>query len=87
MWTKEGRELVFFDADFDNLYVVAVPLGDTPSFGAPEQLFDSPIRTGTGNLSVITNDGQRFLANERPLVDRSEQSASLIQNWTRILER
>lgn len=30
---------------------------------------------------------ERFLANERPLVNRGEQSASLIQNWTPILER
>jgi Tol biopolymer transport system component len=87
MWTRGGRELVFFDADFDNLFAVEVTGDDSPSFGTPELLFASPIRTGTGTLTAITEDGQRFLANERPLVDRSGQSASLIQNWTRIVER
>ena len=87
IWTKEGRELVFFDEEADDVYAVAVTLGDSPAFGAPERMFMSPIRTGTGNLATMTRDGERFLAAERPLVDRSEQSASLIQNWTRILER
>ncbi len=87
MWTREGRELVFFDADADDVYAVEVGGGDTPSFGAPERLFVSTIRTGTGNLSVMSDDGQRFLAVERPLVDRSEQSASLILNWRRMVER
>jgi hypothetical protein len=87
MWTKGGRELVFFDPDFDNVYAVEVREGDTPSFGAPQMLFASPVRTGTGNLTAITDDGQRFLATERPLLDRSKQSASLILNWTRIVER
>ena len=87
MWTRNGRELIFFDAEDYDVYAVEVTGEDTPSFGAPEALFVSTIRTGTGNLTAVTPDGERFLSNERPPADRSEQSASLTQNWTRILER
>lgn len=87
MWKGDGSELVFFDAEGYDLYAVEITGEHTPSFGAPEPLFVSTIRTGTGTLSEMTADGERFVFCERPLVDRADQSANLIQNWTRILER
>jgi serine/threonine-protein kinase len=86
-WTRNGEELIFLDAGTFDLYAVAVTGDDSPSFGTPERLFRSVTRSGTGNLTAVAGDGERFLANERAMVDGSGQSAGLIQNWTRILER
>ena len=87
IWTRNGRELLFHISGTDDLYAVEVAGDVTPSFGTPQRLMTSATRGGQGVLTVATGDGERILSNERAPAEGSAQSAGLIQNWTRILER
>jgi Tol biopolymer transport system component len=86
-WTPDGKALIYVGAVDDNLYRVEFTDENGLSFGTPTTLFATPTKPGTGSIFDISQDGQRLLINERLPVDRSHQGASLIQNWTRILER
>jgi serine/threonine protein kinase len=85
VWRPDGKELYYLR----NGLVMAVPVtGDSSlSFGRPTGLFGvSRPTTGNSDYSA-TADGERFLTNELPPADPSEISATLIQNWTRAIER
>jgi len=86
-WTRGGREPIFLEDDGDDFWSVEVTGDSSLSFSTPRPLFAASVKSGTGIMSDMTTDGERFLANERPAMDRNKQGASLIQNWTRLLDR
>jgi Tol biopolymer transport system component len=86
-WTADGKALIYMGGLTEEFYRVEVSHESGPSFGAPVRLFAGPTKPGTGSVFVIARDGQSLLLNERLPMDRSNHGASLIQNWTRILER
>ena len=86
-WTADGRELLFMSVGETTVWTVSVSGDTSPRFGTPRELYPIAPKSGTGRLFSVAADGQRLLVNERLPMDRNDQGASLVQNWTRILER
>jgi dipeptidyl aminopeptidase/acylaminoacyl peptidase len=85
-WTRGGREIVFQARD-GKLMAVEVTLEPTFSAASPTVLFDPRARRiGFGRQYDVTPDGSRFIVN-RPIEPAGAESLSLVENWTRLLER
>jgi serine/threonine protein kinase/WD40 repeat protein len=84
-WRANGRELYYLN----DATVVAVPVTgeQTFSFGTPKTLFNVNLKSSSGAVYAVSEDGQRVLTNELPPADPSEIGARLIQNWTAALDR
>jgi Tol biopolymer transport system component len=78
-WSDDGRELLYYRDGT----VLAVPVtpGTEFSFGKPQVLFPVTVKSGQGNVMLVTDRGQRILTNELPPVDPGKSGARLIQNW------
>ncbi len=82
-WRRDGRELLYIAKDGRSLMSVAVTPGDPLVFGEPQLLFRLPV---TAREIVETPDHDKFvLAVARDEVAHS--SATVIVNWTKLLER
>jgi eukaryotic-like serine/threonine-protein kinase len=82
-WRWDGRELLYVARDGRSLMSVSVTPGDPPAFGEPRLLFRLPITAGE---IVATPDHNKFVLS----VARDEvahSSATVIVNWTKLLER
>jgi hypothetical protein len=84
-WTRGGREIIFSTADDGTLMAVEVTLEPTFSAGVPQALFDARVGLG-GQRYDVTPDGNRFLVSQ-PMEQPGEEPLTLVQNWTRELER
>jgi hypothetical protein len=84
VWGGDGTELYFVGAD-EVIMSVDVSTATSFSFGTPKPLFATNTKASTGARFVVSQDGQRFLTNDRPPVDPGKIGARLIQNWTALL--
>jgi dipeptidyl aminopeptidase/acylaminoacyl peptidase len=84
-WSADGRELFYRDVDV--IMSVQVTGDSTLSFSTPERVLASEGKGSTAPEYALTPDGQRILTNERLPVDPKNMGASLIQNWTALLDR
>lgn len=82
-WRRDGRELLYMVRDGRSLMSVAVTPGDPPAFGEPQQVFRLPV---TAREIVELTDHDKFvlaLASD----EVAHSSATVIVNWTKLLEK
>jgi Tol biopolymer transport system component len=80
-WRADGRELYYLSEDRK---LMAVSVGQGPSFGVPELLFQTravPGVTGFRTHYVPSRDGKRFLINTEG-GDTSRIPITVVLNWT-----
>jgi eukaryotic-like serine/threonine-protein kinase len=84
-WRPDGREIYYLSEDRK---LMAVSVGDGPSFGIPKTLFQTHARGGvTANRThyVPSRDGQRFLVNMA--TDAVAAPITVVLNWTATLKK
>jgi Tol biopolymer transport system component len=79
-WSRDGRELLFFDGD---VRAMEIETGPTMRAGAPRRLFTPP--AGVVGFGV-TPDHQRFLVSE-PIGAGDASAIGLDLNWAAALEK
>ena len=84
-WSSSGREIFYWTEDE---HLISVPVEDSQEFqaGPPQRLFKTAIRTAPGMQYDVARDAKRFLLNV-PLQEPEVAPITLVQNWTRLLER
>jgi len=84
-WGAGDRELVFQTLDYK---LMAVDVKLTPQFSAavPRPLIDPRLRQTNGVHYALAPDGKRILVN-RSLEQAAALPVTLVQNWTRTLEK
>ncbi len=84
-WSSSGREIFYWTEDE---HLIAVPVEESAEFqtGPPQRLFKKALRTAPGMQYDVAPDGQRFLLNV-PFQEAEMAPITLVQNWTRLLER
>ena len=85
-WSSDGRELFYLSNDGKMMSVPVTPaLAGVKEFGAPRELFTSPIARPNPTLDQysVTRDGQRFLF-IRPQKDQDSGIApiTVVVNWS-----
>ena len=84
-WRGDGRELYYLSEDRT---LMAVAVGDGPTFGVPKPLFQTRVAAGvTANRThyVPSSDGQRFLVNVAS--DAVTSPITVVLNWTSLLPK
>jgi Tol biopolymer transport system component len=79
-WRDDGRTLYYYRRG--RLYGVPVTTDPGFSLGTPTPVYGMNPRSGQGANLVVTDNGERMLANELPPVDPAKAGARLIQNWS-----
>ncbi|HVS33058.1 MAG TPA: protein kinase [Thermoanaerobaculia bacterium] len=84
-WSPSGREIFYWTEDHQ---LISVPVENSAEFqtGPPQRLFKRSLRTAPGVQYDVAPDGKRFLLNV-PLQQAEVAPITLVQNWTRLLER
>jgi eukaryotic-like serine/threonine-protein kinase len=85
-WRADGRELYYLSLDSK---LMVVPVGPGPSFGAPQQLFQTRVPRNANVFRthyVPSRDGQRFLINTL-VADLPPVSITVVLNWTAGLKK
>lgn len=84
-WSSSGSEIFYWD---ENDQLVAVPVESSPEFraGVPQPLFKEALKTAPGMQYDVAPDGKRFLLNV-PNEQTEAVPITIVQNWTRMLER
>ncbi len=86
VWSRDGSELFFVSSD-NRLMAVDVAAGDAFVAGTPEPLFPISLKGSQGSPFDVSPDGQRILLNALALTDTSNLGATLVLNWSQILQR
>ena len=84
--TPLAREIYYLS---ENRKLMAVPVGDGPSFGIPKPLFQTRVPAGINQLRtnyVPSRDGQRFLINTLT-GDPVPTPITVVLNWTAGLKK
>jgi Tol biopolymer transport system component len=78
LWSRDGTE-IFFDV---GTRVMSVPVRTSPTFeaGAPQLLFEAPIRGDSGVQFDAAADGKKFLV-DADVTESAEAPITLVQNW------
>jgi len=85
MWRSDDREIFYLrDA---GIAAVSVEPGPNFSFGTPEVLFSTIVRSAQRAGYSVSKDGGQILVNELPPADANKTGARLIQNWPAALVR
>ena len=82
-WRRDQREL-FYIAPDRALVAVAVEKGESPSFGAPQQLFRAPMAGGPDDARdyyATAADGGRFLL-DSAFGDGNDTAITVVVNWS-----
>ena len=83
VWRNDGKELFYFGGRGSNSIVaVTVETGATFRAGAPQALFQAPLRnlSSSRTVFVLSPDGQRILANQ--LLEESIRTPiTVVANW------
>jgi hypothetical protein len=80
-WRADGREIYYLSEDRK---LMAVSVGEGPSFGVPKQLFQTQVPAGVSPLRthyVPSRDGRRFLINTQT-GDPAPTPITIVLNWT-----
>jgi Tol biopolymer transport system component len=89
-WRGDGREL-FYAAANQQMMAVPVSGGESPTFGAPVQLFRTRLvvagseSTGLPTMYDVTPDGQRFLFRYPP--EEAGPPITVVMNWRGAIKR
>jgi Tol biopolymer transport system component len=93
-WRRDGRELFFSPPRAaGRIWSVSVsPNGPGLTLGTPQLLFDRKFFSlphGRTNFHTyaVSADGQRFLAPRQPAGDASNQSLTVVVNWSALLKK
>jgi eukaryotic-like serine/threonine-protein kinase len=84
-WRADGREIYYLSADRS---LMAVSVGEDPSFGVPKPLFRMPVAPGIAPYRthyVPGRDGQRFLVNMT--IDAPPQPITVVVDWTAAIKK
>jgi len=84
-WRADGREIYYLSEDRK---LVAVSVGDGPSFGIPKPLFQTRVhdRVNANRTHFVpSRDGQRFLVNVA--TDTAASPITVVINWTATLKK
>jgi eukaryotic-like serine/threonine-protein kinase len=85
-WRADGREMYYLSEDRK---LMAVPVGQGPSFRTPQALFQTRVTPGVNQFRthyVPSRDGQRFLVNTQS-GDPSPTPITVVLNWTAGLKK
>jgi Tol biopolymer transport system component/predicted Ser/Thr protein kinase len=85
-WRADGREIYYLSHDKK---LMAVAVGEGPSFGIPRVLFQTRVPTGvtaTRTHYVPSRDGKRFLINTQS-VDTPSTPITVVTNWAATLKK
>ncbi len=82
LWSRDGRELLYFAADGRTMLSVEVRPGETLEFGTPRPLFRLP--PGTAEMCAAPGLDRFLLA--VPREGQSNHAATVLLNWTALLE-
>jgi hypothetical protein len=85
-WRADGREIYYLSEDRK---LMAVLVGDGPSFGVPVALFQTRVPAGvSANRThyVPSRDGKGFLVNTQS-GDPSPPPITVVLNWTAALKK
>ena len=81
-WSANGREILYFDPDKDQVMAVAIEGGAVLHPGQPHALFTQPTHDWD-----VTPDGKRFLARRLPATQQSQEYLQVVMNWFEELRR
>jgi Tol biopolymer transport system component/predicted Ser/Thr protein kinase len=85
-WRADGREIYYLSEDRK---LMAVSVGEGPSFGVPKPLFQTQVPAGVSPLRthyVPSRDGRRFLINTQ-IGDPAPTPITIVLNWTAGLKK
>ena len=85
LWRADGKELFYISEDPSRSgMLMAVPIDMTSQIeaGTPQPLFGiGAPGSSRGRVYAVTNDGRRFLTNERPRQKPVETPLTVVVNW------
>jgi len=85
VWSRDGRTVYYLWNG--KMYSVDVEVGESLVAGIPRPLFDLEYRGGPMRPYDVTADGSRFVFVLAQQTGDASAPMTLVQNWTRMLER